>query len=258
MKNNKLSIFAGTALDRFLGFTDKLAKSPSSNRRLCETAIIAVSKLTDKQLDEVKTVYNEFDANEFIEVILEKTSVNMPRKRFDQIKNVIREPEWLDILKSIYVLVRLVKPKVVIETGIGEVGLSSNFILKGLKDNDSGHLFSIDPDKFYDLYGYHVGTGILDYLKDKHTFVKGYSQDVLNSVVAASYGELDIFLHDGDHKFKTKLFEYNTVFPNLRKGGFILSDDTWDSAFDRFIEEKEINSCSLKYGKGDYFSFAKK
>ena len=42
-----------------------------------------------------------------------------------------------------YVLTRLTKPKVVIETGVW-LGFSSAFILQGLEDNGSGKLYSID------------------------------------------------------------------------------------------------------------------
>ena len=67
-------------------------------------------------------------------------------------------------------------------------------------------------------------------------------------------GQIDIFLHDGDHRFKTKLFEYETAYKYLKSGGVLMSDDTWDSAFDLFVSKHKIKGYSVKYGKNDFFS----
>ena len=44
-------------------------------------------------------------------------------------------------------------------------------------------------------------------------------------------------MHDGDHGFKTKLFEYETAYKYLNDRGVIMSDDAWDSAFDLFVQK---------------------
>jgi predicted O-methyltransferase YrrM len=47
------------------------------------------------------------------------------------------------IYALIYALVRSLKPSIVVETGVAG-GMSSCYILKGLRDNNKGELFSID------------------------------------------------------------------------------------------------------------------
>ena len=84
------------------------------------------------------------------------------------VKNVLREKDLLDIEKFVlhelgecrelilgprtkpriyYAIVRLVKPDIVVETGV-QAGISSAYILKALAKNNQGILYSIDlPDE---------------------------------------------------------------------------------------------------------------
>ena len=133
--------------------------------------------------------------------------------------------DWISILESIYVLIRLLKPNLVVETGVGEIGMSSTYILTALEDNNHGHLYSIDPDKFYSFYGYHVGSGIPENLRKRHTLVYDISQNSLEPLLKI-HGQIDVFLHDGDHKYKTKMFEYETAYKYLRSGLFRLCSQT--------------------------------
>ena len=65
--------------------------------------------------------------------------------------------KWLKALQfpgkmrwgSLYLLVRRLKPRIVVETGVCE-GKSASYILQGLADNGEGLLISIDlPNRFY-------------------------------------------------------------------------------------------------------------
>jgi predicted O-methyltransferase YrrM len=46
-------------------------------------------------------------------------------------------------LDSIYVIIRVLKPNIIVETGVAN-GASSFYILLALKRNKKSHLFSID------------------------------------------------------------------------------------------------------------------
>ena len=99
-----------------------------------------------------------------------------------------------------------------------------------------------------------MGSGISENLRKRHTVVNDISQNSLESLLKTN-GQIDIFLHDGDHRFKTKLFEYETAYRYIKKGGVIMSDDTFDSAFDLFVSKHKIVGYSVKYGKNDFFFF---
>ena len=209
----------------------------------------------DKSEVLVESFLNSIHSRKVLEQIDYELRKNLPNSRYEIIRNFKNFKDWISILESIYVLMRLLKPNLVVETGVGEIGMSSTYILRALQDNNKGHLYSIDPDKFYPLYGYHVGAGIPENLKKRHTLVRDISQNALEPLLS-ELGKIDVFLHDGDHRFKTKMFEYETAYKYLKSGGVIMSDDTWDSAFDLFVEKYKNNGYSIRYNTNGFFSCA--
>ena len=54
-------------------------------------------------------------------------------------------------------------------------------------------------------------------------------------------GCIDLFLHDSRHTYKTMMNEYNVVWPYLRQGGLLLSDDVIENdAFIDFADKVKI------------------
>jgi predicted O-methyltransferase YrrM len=60
---------------------------------------------------------------------------------------------------ALYVLVRIFKPEVVVETGVAN-GVSSSFILKALDQNSRGKLYSIDLHYREHVCSYWKGAGL--------------------------------------------------------------------------------------------------
>lgn len=257
MNSSELLIVATTVVDRISAKFDKLIRPPKKGRKHCnrpEDALENLGVLTKEDFDQYRDYLGLPHLVELIDGNLVK---ELPQKRYMLIKDWCNFTDWIAILTSLYCIVRVTKPISVVETGIGEIGMTSTFILRGLEDNRQGKLYSIDTDKFYPIYGYHVGRGIPDFLKHRHKVVVGSSQKELIPLLK-DIGPIDIFLHDGDHKYRTKYFEYETSYSFLKKNGFIISDDSWDSSFDKFVSKHDMKNCSLKYGKGDSFSLARK
>ncbi len=258
MSYKTLRIIIKTEFDRIESRLDRTIHKPFKDRKLFSSSIEIVSKISEqvyiKELM-VKNFLNSIRSSNVLEQIDYELQKNLPNTRYDAIKTFKYGKDWISILESIYILIRLLKPNLIVETGVGEIGMSSTYILTALQDNNKGHLYSIDPDKFYPLYGYHIGSGIPENLKERHTIIKDISQTSLESLFR-KIGKIDFFFHDGDHRFKTKLFEYEIAYKYLNSGGIIMSDDTWDSAFDLFIQKYKINGYSMKYGINDFFSYA--
>jgi predicted O-methyltransferase YrrM len=122
-----------------------------------------------------------------------------------------------------YVLCRILKPKIVVETGV-EMGVSTAFILKALEDNNLGQLYSIEISRFLPN-GEEVGCIVPTNLRHRWNLVIGNSLKVLPTLCRQVY-PIDIFIHDSEHTYKTMFAEYSLVWPNIRVGGIILSDDT--------------------------------
>jgi predicted O-methyltransferase YrrM len=47
--------------------------------------------------------------------------------------------------------------------------------------------------------------------------------------VLAKRGPVDMFFHDSDHSYENMLMEFETVWPRLKPGGYILADDVWQN-----------------------------
>lgn len=70
-----------------------------------------------------------------------------------------------------------------------------------------------------------------DNLRDRWSLHLGPSRQVLPGVLRRA-GNIDIFLHDADHTYRSMVEEYRQAWPSLRAGGLLLSDDaTYTGAF---------------------------
>jgi len=126
----------------------------------------------------------------------------------------------------LYVLVRIFKPEVVVETGVTN-GVSSSFILKALTQNSRGRLYSIDLHYREGMsvpIGKKLGWIIPEELRNRWVLALGESTKVLPKLLK-KLGTVDIFFHDSRHTYKTMMKEYSIVWPFLKDGGLLLSHD---------------------------------
>ena len=148
--------------------------------------------------------------------------------------------------RILYLIIRSVKPKIVIETGVAN-GVSSTMILLAMNMNNSGKLFSIDYSNTT-INSKKGGTKLPESkksgwlipqkLKERWELRLGDSKIILPKLVN-ELNECDVFLHDSDHKYEHMMFEFNTIMPYVKK--FILSDDIGrHSAFDDFVDKNKL------------------
>lgn len=136
----------------------------------------------------------------------------------------------------LYVIVRAIKPKIIIETGVMH-GLSSSFILKAIEKNEEGRLFSIDAPSYKETgpvnqdnftetlpHGKEPGWIIPSTMKKNWELKIGKSRDVLPSLID-SKGQLDFFIHDSEHTYENMMFELKLAWEKLRSGGIIICDN---------------------------------
>ena len=130
-----------------------------------------------------------------------------------------------------YLVTRLLRPTLVIETGVAN-GVTSAFILQALAENGHGSLHSIDLPPLGRGVDHQVGTLIPDRLRGRWQLHVGSSRTELPKVVDGK--TVDVFLHDSAHTYRTMRWEFATVWPYLRSGGVLLSDDVQNNkAFDQ-------------------------
>jgi hypothetical protein len=149
----------------------------------------------------------------------------------------------------IYVLIRHLKPRVVLETGV-YYGGNSAFALLALNRNNSGKLISVDyPDYDIRLSGLdsfrhslvgdselydpalRPGFMIPEYLKANWEIIEGDSLQVIPSLNE----EFDLYIHDSDHSMEFLSLELAAAWEKLSKSALILVDDIdWSNAFYAF------------------------
>jgi len=160
----------------------------------------------------------------------------------------------------LYMVVRAVKPLVVVETGVA-AGVSSAFILKALEENDKGILYSIDLPNYEMVYCSKIrkeassilppnakpGFVIPHKLKNRWVLKIGKSSDILPELLN-HLGRINLFLHDSEHTYENMMFEYNISWPYLSKGGILLSHDVeWNNAFNDFCLKVKRKPIYLYY-----------
>lgn len=142
-------------------------------------------------------------------------------------------------LPSLYLILRLIKPKYVFETGVAS-GASSAYILCALHDNECGALYSIDlpPDNLPE--GEMSGFAVPQSLRERWSLHIGNSKDLLEPLLD-EVGEIDCFIHDSLHTYEHMMWEFRTAWEYIRSRGLFLSHDVGaNEAFFDFMKEKGI------------------
>ena len=144
---------------------------------------------------------------------------------------------------ELYVLVRAVKPGVIVETGV-DSGVSSSYILRALAANGAGTLHSIDlpnADGGRLAEGRSSGWLVPDALRGRWKLSLGDSRQLLPELLA-SLDRIDLFFHDGDHSLENMSFELEQAFPRLGAGGLLVCDDsTLHTAWDDFCAKHQLS-----------------
>lgn len=162
----------------------------------------------------------------------------------------------------LYILLRLLKPEKVIETGCFS-GWTSTLILLALQKNGQGHLWSIDIPAQAGSRTMNVGLpselepGFLvpEELRSRWTLILGDVKDHL-LLLCRDIGMIDVFYHDSDHTYNHMMWEYTSIWPYLKSGGVLISDDIgantafWDFSLavtaNRVIYKNNLNFGAIR------------
>ena len=173
--------------------------------------------------------------------------------------------EQIKEAEHLYVMTRLIQPKVVIETGVA-AGVSSAFILKALADNGLGILYSIDvPQKYYTpppelsarfinpktepLTEEQVGFAVPKDIKDIWVLKLGKSSDILHGLLK-EVGNINMFLHESEHSYRNMMFEFTTAWDFLTSPGLLVSHDiSWNNSLYDF--SKKVNRKVMEVSSAD-------
>jgi len=143
----------------------------------------------------------------------------------------------------LYLMVRTLHPDLVVETGVDQ-GISSLFILEGLRQNGSGRLHSIDIGGNTEC-GNPVGWLVPNELRERWTLTLQPAQLALPKIEAVP----DLFLHDSLHTFDHMTFELEWAAQQLRPEGILACDDiNMNAAYRLFLARHRLDFTPLSEG----------
>jgi len=219
--------------------------------------ISAFSKISRKVAKQFSSTPEEIIVKCLKESVTTKTLVLPPRLSYI----VHRRQDFGYCAIMSYYLCRILKPKIVVETGVLS-GRSSLMILQALNDNNSGMLYSIDlgvkkykyqisnnskaknesslndanksrkpnpsePNKDFEIelpMGQEIGWLVTKNLKKRWKLILGDARIELPRLLD-DLGTIDIFIRDSDHSYDPMMFEFQTAWPYINSKGILCSDD---------------------------------
>jgi predicted O-methyltransferase YrrM len=176
----------------------------------------------------------------------------------------------LDDALFLYWLVRKLKPKTIVQTGVCN-GMSSAFMMLGLVKNGSdGSLHVIDLPPVFNskdagwtikgkVYGVVIPEGkssgwmVPDAYRDRFEVWTGDAKVLLPKMVD-KVNAIDLFYHDSDHTYNHMMFEFHEAKRKLKPGGLIVGDDvSWNASLWDFADEYGVPSYNFKGAVGVAF-----
>jgi predicted O-methyltransferase YrrM len=181
-------------------------------------------------------------------------------------------PGWvnLDDALFLYWLVRQVKPRTIVQTGVCN-GLSAAFMMLGLiKNGREGRLHVIDLPRVFDprdtawtvegkVYGFVIPEGktsgwlVPETYRDRFEVWNGDAKELLPKMVD-KVASIDLFYHDSDHTYNHMMFEFQQAKRKLNNGGLVVGDDvSWNASLWDFADEFRVPAYNFKGAVGVAF-----
>jgi predicted O-methyltransferase YrrM len=137
------------------------------------------------------------------------------------------------------------RPLKVVETGVAR-GVSSAHILAAMRQNNDGHLWSIDLPPLRPDWFKQSRTAVAEPLRSRWSYIRGASRRYLPPLLE-QLQQIDVFVHDSAHTLPNMLWEMRLAWPHIRRGGWLFCDDVYaNAAFGRVRDEVGATARVLK------------
>lgn len=148
-------------------------------------------------------------------------------------------------LELIYSACEFTNAKSVVETGVAYGWSSLASLLSLTKRN--GTLYSSDMPYLSQNGDKYVGCIVPENLRKSWKLFRHADRESLPKILKEC-GEIDVVHYDSDKSYEGMRWAYETLYPNLRKGGVFISDDINDnSAFQDFCEKNKIQPTVVDF-----------
>ncbi|MDP3655580.1 MAG: class I SAM-dependent methyltransferase [Brevundimonas sp.] len=155
----------------------------------------------------------------------------------------------------LYLVTRLRKPKVVVETGVA-AGFSSASILAALAANGDGHLYSSDFPYFrIENPEQYIGVVVPQDVRDRWTLlVKGDAANVPQ--ILSQIDHIDLLHYDSDKSYAGRQLVMGLAFVQMSDSGVVIMDDIQDNAyFHDFVKDHGFKDYSVISYDGKFIGY---
>lgn len=238
----------------------------TKNREILEVVDHSWQGILTQILDEVKTIPHSsqvFERKEYIEKYVADLSARY---------GAHYQAGWVNLEDALFLywLVRHLKPKTIVQTGVCN-GLSTAFMMLALvKNGPEGRMNVIDLPPIFNphdpawtvpdqVYGVLIPEGkssawiVPDAYQNRLQVQCGDAKQLLPPLVD-QLASIDMFYHDSDHTYEHMMFEFHEVKRKLTPGGLIVGDDiSWNASVWDFADKHCVPSFNYKGAVGVAF-----
>jgi predicted O-methyltransferase YrrM len=153
----------------------------------------------------------------------------------------------------LYNLCELLRAEAVLETGVA-YGWSTLAILLSIRHRDNAYLHSVDLPYLGAGADDHVGIAVADDLHGMWTLHRQSDRKALPKLIKLGT-VFDLIHYDSDKTYIGRIWAYNTLWPALRVGGILVSDDIQDNfAFADFAESLKLIPVIIRDPKEEKYA----
>ncbi|MCR9191789.1 MAG: class I SAM-dependent methyltransferase [Gammaproteobacteria bacterium] len=181
----------------------------------------------------------------------------------------VYRPGWVNLDDAIFLywVVRNLKPKTIVQTGVCN-GLSAAFmVLAMVKNGGEGNLHTVDLAPTFnaddpawtakgEIYGVTIPEGktsgwlVPDAYQDRFSVIQGDAKLMLPELLK-KLGSIDMFYHDSDHTYEHMMFEFMEAKKYLSKSGVFVADDiSWNASLWDFADEYQVPAYNYRGSVG--------
>jgi predicted O-methyltransferase YrrM len=141
-----------------------------------------------------------------------------------------------------FAVCRALAPAVIVETGVA-YGVTSSYLLQAIELNGRGELWSVDLPPLGRHAEEYVGFLVPKGLRQRWNLRRGVARRLLPKVLRL-LGQIDVFVQDSLHTYRSITNEINMVWPFLKPGGLVIADDVGNNrAFGDLAQRLNPSAC---------------
>lgn len=148
----------------------------------------------------------------------------------------------VELARFCYAMSRTLAPSVILETGVA-YGVTTAYLLQAIEVNQEGTLWSIDLPPLGRQAEDYVGFLVPKSLRSSWNLRRGATRRLLPELLPL-VGQIDLFVQDSLHTYRTITDEMSMVWPFLKPGGVVIADDVGNNcAFENFAKRMNPSAC---------------